>query len=571
MMKSFSKLYSDFWINYDNSEVVSLGIDAQLMALYLQGNSHHNMLGVYYLPLLYIASDLKLPVEQVSAALQMLCKINYCKYDDRTQHIWVCNMVFEQIGEDVGIKDNRIKALHAIWESLPSKLEFLEEIYHKYHIAIHLESRVFEKPSKTCEIRETKEIKETKNELAVTDVSLGINKNTNANANVDITGSINTDTATNSVVSTDIQSYIGSSPLSYPFEASSEYLEGLLEGADSYAVFENNSLVTPSESDPMFLEDFFAFSDSSDSPDTETSANTPIILQSALGGEVNERNERSGRSSVALTPSKPLMTPFEGASKPLASPFEGPSDPLRSNIEDRIEIIEVRSKKEEIEEELEKEKRRDIHNSNVLLPSTVAHEEARQRTVKKLPDKNFTSFEKLEETEKTPFAQCTSNFPIIQACSNLASKAELALVAKSTEPKSIDTKNNADASVAAVFEHWKNVMQHPKSNLDCKRKSLIRKALQLGYSVQQLCDAITGCSYTPHNTGQNKQGQRYDGLHIILKDADQIDRFIHNYHHPPEPFTEANQRLLANVNEASKWAEKKLSESADIFRRNNYV
>ena len=50
-MKSFSKLYSDFWINYDNSEIVGLGVEAQLMALYLQGNSHHNMLGVYYLPL----------------------------------------------------------------------------------------------------------------------------------------------------------------------------------------------------------------------------------------------------------------------------------------------------------------------------------------------------------------------------------------------------------------------------------------------------------------------------------------------------------------------------------------
>ena len=33
-MKSFSKLHSDFWINYDNTEVISLGADVQLMALY---------------------------------------------------------------------------------------------------------------------------------------------------------------------------------------------------------------------------------------------------------------------------------------------------------------------------------------------------------------------------------------------------------------------------------------------------------------------------------------------------------------------------------------------------------
>ncbi|MEI8055473.1 MAG: hypothetical protein WCH10_05710 [bacterium] len=39
-MKPFTKLYSDFWINPDNAELMQLGLDAQLMALYLQGNSH---------------------------------------------------------------------------------------------------------------------------------------------------------------------------------------------------------------------------------------------------------------------------------------------------------------------------------------------------------------------------------------------------------------------------------------------------------------------------------------------------------------------------------------------------
>ncbi len=220
-MKHFSKLYSDFWINYDNSEVVSLGMDAQLMALYLQGNSHHNMLGVYYLPLLYIASDLKLPVEQVKTALKKLCQINYCKYDVETQHVWVCNLAFEQIGENVNAKDNRIKSIHTIWQSLPSKLEFLEEIHQRYRIDFHLEPRVFEKPAKTCEIKETGEAKgiqeikeaektkkEVKNETAVLDVSLGINANTNKDENVDITVSTHTNTAASFNTNTDVQSYI---------------------------------------------------------------------------------------------------------------------------------------------------------------------------------------------------------------------------------------------------------------------------------------------------------------------------------------------------------------------------
>ena len=59
VMKPFTKFYSDYWINPDNASLMQLGTDAKLMAIYLQSNAHHNMLGVYYLPLLYVACDLK--------------------------------------------------------------------------------------------------------------------------------------------------------------------------------------------------------------------------------------------------------------------------------------------------------------------------------------------------------------------------------------------------------------------------------------------------------------------------------------------------------------------------------
>ena len=36
---------------------------------------------------------------------------------------------------------------------MPSKLEFLEEIYNKCHAAFHLELRVFEEHPETCEIK----------------------------------------------------------------------------------------------------------------------------------------------------------------------------------------------------------------------------------------------------------------------------------------------------------------------------------------------------------------------------------------------------------------------------------
>jgi hypothetical protein len=74
--------------------------------------------------------------------------------------------------------------------------------------------------------------------------------------------------------------------------------------------------------------------------------------------------------------------------------------------------------------------------------------------------------------------------------------------------------------VVSVFEHWRQVMDHPKAVLDKQRRRVIQLALNRGYSVEDLCLAITGCSVTPHNCGHNDRGERYDGLHLILRSAD---------------------------------------------------
>lgn len=96
-----------------------------------------------------------------------------------------------------------------------------------------------------------------------------------------------------------------------------------------------------------------------------------------------------------------------------------------------------------------------------------------------------------------------------------------------------DAGGNGSVLCEEVFDHWKLVMDHPRAILDPKRKALIKSALGLGYPVQALKDAITGCSYTPHNIGINDRGTRYDGLHIIFKDGGKIDSFIGNFNNPP--------------------------------------
>lgn len=114
--------------------------------------------------------------------------------------------------------------------------------------------------------------------------------------------------------------------------------------------------------------------------------------------------------------------------------------------------------------------------------------------------------------------------------------------------------------IQSIFEHWKRVMNHPQARLDPKRKKLITKALKLGYDTEQLCQAIEGCSLTPHNMGDNDRSQRFDGLHVILRDADQIDRFVRNYHCPPHPLTEADRKTQANTQALQDWMNENLQE-----------
>lgn len=95
--------------------------------------------------------------------------------------------------------------------------------------------------------------------------------------------------------------------------------------------------------------------------------------------------------------------------------------------------------------------------------------------------------------------------------------------------------------VTAVFEHWRTVMGHPRAVLDDKRRKLIEARLKDGYSAEDLCQAVTGCSLSPFNMGQNDSGSRYDGLELILRDSSKVDRFLAISRNPPRPLGKQGQ------------------------------
>ena len=106
-----------------------------------------------------------------------------------------------------------------------------------------------------------------------------------------------------------------------------------------------------------------------------------------------------------------------------------------------------------------------------------------------------------------------------------------------------------------VFETWQRVCNHPHAQLDDKRRRIIEHWLDVGYPVDQLCAAVEGCAQTPHNTGHNDKGTKYDSIGLIFGDADRIDQFIRNAHEPPRPPT-GNHRDMEDHNQRTgdEWA-----------------
>ena len=114
-------------------------------------------------------------------------------------------------------------------------------------------------------------------------------------------------------------------------------------------------------------------------------------------------------------------------------------------------------------------------------------------------------------------------------------QTHLSLTSESATPAAEQTDE-----VEQIFGYWQKTMESPKSRLDDKRRKAIKGALAMGYTPRDLCRAIRGCSLTPHNMGQNDRGQRYNGIALILRSADQIDRFIANDVAPPRANGHAN-------------------------------
>lgn len=144
-MSHYSKLAPRFWTGATGRSLRG-DPEAQIVAAYLITSPHANMLGFFYQPISYIATDTGLPIEGASKALRRLCEGGFCHYDESSEVVWVVEMARFQIGDALEAKDKRVTSIRREYESLPNN-RLLQAFFDRYGKAYHMnEARAFEAP-----------------------------------------------------------------------------------------------------------------------------------------------------------------------------------------------------------------------------------------------------------------------------------------------------------------------------------------------------------------------------------------------------------------------------------------
>lgn len=166
--------------------------------------------------------------------------------------------------------------------------------------------------------------------------------------------------------------------------------------------------------------------------------------------------------------------------------------------------------------------------------------------------KDYTATErKRRERDRKRDASRVTSRPVTQVEGEVEGEVE-----KKQRTRPAPSASSAPADVVAVFDHWKTTMGHPKAKLDSRRKSLIGSRLR-DYTAADLCAAIDGCRLSDFHMGANQDQKVYDGLRVILRDAEQIEKFMvtgaktgpgaQNHETPEEAGRRRTERALAAV------------------------
>ncbi len=139
-MKDYSKVSPQFWSGKTGKALKAKGQEAIIVGLYLMTCQHGNMLGMFYLPVAYIAADTGLGFEGASKGLTSACEAGFCCYDHDSEVVWVYEMALYQVADQLEAKDNRCKGIQREYDSIPEN-PYLAAFFDRYCSAFHMTSK----------------------------------------------------------------------------------------------------------------------------------------------------------------------------------------------------------------------------------------------------------------------------------------------------------------------------------------------------------------------------------------------------------------------------------------------
>ncbi len=134
-MRSYATVPPTVW----QTDIKKLRGDADAIAVYfhLTTSPHSTMIGVYPLPLIYLAHDIGSPLEGASKGLRRVIEAKICTYDEESEIVWVHQMAALQVAPRLSPKDNKVSAVAkqlAILPICPITLDFYSLYREPYHL-----------------------------------------------------------------------------------------------------------------------------------------------------------------------------------------------------------------------------------------------------------------------------------------------------------------------------------------------------------------------------------------------------------------------------------------------------
>lgn len=171
-MRDYGKVAPQFWTGATGRKLKEAGPEAVIVAMYLMTSPHANMIGLYYLPKLYLAHETGLGMEGASKGLASAIEAGFCDYDEASEHVFVFAMVRFQVSESLKVEDKRCKGIENELAKVP-KGALRKRFFDLYGEAFHLTSQPvkaspYEAPSKALASQEQEQEQEQeKNTLSV--------------------------------------------------------------------------------------------------------------------------------------------------------------------------------------------------------------------------------------------------------------------------------------------------------------------------------------------------------------------------------------------------------------------